>query len=244
MSIPVIAVSNESTVLTDAQVQAVIAPLQRQVTEDFRGYWDADCTLEFLPKGQPLPAGWWQIVVLDNPDTANALGYHELTSQGTPLGKIFAKLDIQVGSSWTVTISHELLEMLADPWINWMAQGSDGQIYALEVSDAVEADSLGYEIDGVLLSDFVTPAWFTPTEADRVDFKKRISKPLEIAPGGYISVLKLNGWTQIDAQGKFAQSSSDLWLSPDAMLQIQGIPKGSRRHRRTIPKSEWRKSTR
>jgi len=83
-----------------------------------------------------------------------------------------------------VTLSHELLEMLADPWINWCAQGSDGRIYALEVCDAVESDSLGYKIDGVLVSDFITPSWFEPTQADRIDFKKRVSRPMELAPGG------------------------------------------------------------
>ena len=70
--------------------------------------------------------------------------------------------------------------MLADPWINWCAQGSDGKIYALEVCDAVEADELGYEIDGVLVSDFITPSWFEPTRADRVDFKRRVRNPLQL----------------------------------------------------------------
>jgi len=116
------------------------------------------------------------------------LGYHELSSHGTPLGKVFAGLDMRLGTSWTVTLSHELLEMLADPWINWCAQSPDGKIYALEVCDAVESDESGYEIDGVLLSDFVTPAWFEPTEADRVDFKQRVSCTLELAPGGYMSI--------------------------------------------------------
>src|SRR6266852_3204806 len=169
MPLPVIAITNASTFLSDAQVEAVLPALQQQVSDDFKAYWEQDCTLSFLSKDQPLNAGWWQISVTDNPDQAVALGYHELTSQGTPLGKVFAKLDIQSGSSWTVTLSHELLEMLADPWINWCAMGSDSRIYALEVCDAVEADDLGYEINGVLVSDFITPAWYEPTCADRLD---------------------------------------------------------------------------
>ena len=59
--------------------------------------------------------------------------------------------------------------------------GSDSKIYALEVCDAVEADELGYQIDGVQVSDFITPAWFEPTCADRMDFKKHVSKELELA---------------------------------------------------------------
>ena len=115
--IPVIAVTNQSTVLTDDQVRAVLPALQKQVSIDFKAYWDVDATLEFLPAGEVLTAGWWQLIVLDDPDQAGALGYHELSSQGTPLGKIFARLDLQAGQSWTVTLSHELLEMLADPQI-------------------------------------------------------------------------------------------------------------------------------
>jgi hypothetical protein len=227
MTLPVIAATNASTCLTDMQVSAAIPSLQRQVTLDFRAYWDVDCQLRFLTRDEPLAEGWWQISVTDNPDQASALGYHELSSRGTPLGKVFAGLDLQSGGSWTVTLSHELLEMLADPWINWCAQGSDGKIYALEVCDAVEADGLGCEIDGILVSDFITPSWFEPTQADRVDFKQRITKPLELASGGYISVLGAAGqWTQITAQGE-----------PSA-----AIPLGSRRQRRNMGKAEWRKS--
>ena len=227
MTLPVIAITNASTCLSDAQVEATIPALQRQVSVDFRAYWDLDCQLIFLPKNAALPSGWWQISVVDNPEQAGALGYHELTSHGTPLGKVFAGLDIQSGGSWTVTLSHELLEMLADPWINWCAQGPDGKVYALEVCDAVEADELGYQIDGVLVSDFITPAWFEPTQADRVDFKERISKPLQLAAGGCISVLNIGGkWTQLAAQAQ----------TP--------IPAGSRRQRRDMAKPEWRRSLR
>lgn len=230
MAIPVIGITNQSTVLTDDQVKAVIPALQKQVTSDFRAYWDIDATLTFMEKGAALIAGWWQIVIVDDPDQAGALGYHELSTVGTPLGKVFARLDIQAGQSWTNTLSHELLEMLADPWINWCAEGIDGKIYALEVCDPVEADELGYEIDGVLVSDFMTPAWFEPTEADRVDFKQHISRPLELAPGGYISLLDDGGnWIQKQAQHAIG-------------ARLNTPPAGSRRSRRNIPKSSWKKS--
>jgi len=162
MPIPIIAVTNASTCLTDAQAEAVLPALQKQVSDDFKAYWELDCTLTFLAGGELLTRGWWQIVIVDNPDQAGALGYHEMSTTGTPLGKVFAKLYIESGSSWTATLSHELLEMLADPWINWCAVGKDSKIYALKVCGAVEDDRLGYEIDDVLVSDFITPAWFEP----------------------------------------------------------------------------------
>jgi hypothetical protein len=58
MVLPVIAVTNASTCLNDGQVEAVIPALQRQVSQDFRSYWDLDCSLTFLPKDQTLAAGW------------------------------------------------------------------------------------------------------------------------------------------------------------------------------------------
>ena len=70
MPIPIIAITNASTCLTDAQVEAVLPALQRQVSSDFRPYWDLDCSLTFLARGQALTAGWWQIVLLDHPDQA------------------------------------------------------------------------------------------------------------------------------------------------------------------------------
>ena len=229
MPIPVIAITNVSTCLSDAQVEAVLPALQKQVSDDFKAYWEQDCTLWFLSKDQSLTCGWWQIVITDNPDQAGALGYHEMTSQGTPLGKVFAKLDLQSGSSWTVTLSHELLEMLADPWINWCAMGRDSKIYALEVCDAVEDDELGYQIDGVQVSDFITPAWFEPTCSDRMDFKQRVSKELELARGGYVSIFDpTSGWTQIDSRGDSGPR----------------IVSGSRRQRRKLIRPAWRKSER
>jgi hypothetical protein len=119
--------------------------------------------------------------------------------------------------------------MLADPWINWCAFGDDSKIYALEICDAVEDDKLGYEIDGVLVSDFITPAWFEPTCADRIDFNKHLSKQLELARGGYISFFDpSSGWTQINAKGEGGPR----------------IPPGSRRQRRKLIRPAWRNSLR
>src|ERR1041385_900192 len=100
MPIPVIAITNASSCVSDMQVESVMPALQKQVSCDFKSYWGLDCTLTGLPEGQPLTQGWWQIVIADTPDQAGALGYHEMSSRGTPLGKVFAKFDIANGYSW------------------------------------------------------------------------------------------------------------------------------------------------
>ena len=224
MPLPVIAIANASTCLRDAQVEATLPALQKQVSTDFKGYWDLDCTLKFLPKNEPLAPGWWQIVVLDNPDQAGALGYHGLASAGSPVARVFANFDIRNGISWTVTLSHELLEMLADPWANWCAIGSDNRVYALEVCDPVQADRLGYEVDGTMVSNFITPAWYEPTCADRLDYRQCLTRELEVAAGGYASIFDpRHGWTQITAK----EGGRSLAYS-------------SRRQRRLVWQRHWR----
>jgi hypothetical protein len=113
-----VSVINASTVLTDSDVQAVVPALQTQVHRDFAPAWGVDADLTFVGSGATPPSGTWWLSILDNSDQAGALGYHDLTPDGLPLGKVFAGSDLQLGFKWTVTASHELLEMLGDPDID------------------------------------------------------------------------------------------------------------------------------
>lgn len=228
-----IGVINESTVVADSKIAIYTAAIQTQVKRDFARFWGYDADLTFYPKGQKLPPSIWQMIILDTSDQAGALGYHDYTSAGQPIGKVFAKSDIDNGSSLPVTISHEVLEMLGDPGINLTALYDDGKsqkLYAYENCDAVEADNLGYKINGILVSDFVTPAWFEPYPGMKYDFMGKVKHPFTLAPGGYISVLDLanpsQGWQQITAE------STERVYAMRAKV-------GSRRERRRTPRSQW-----
>jgi hypothetical protein len=176
------------------------------------------------------------LVLLDDSDQANALGYHDLTSEGLPLGKVFAASDLKAGTSWTVTASHELLEMLGDPNINLsvFAQNSNtaGILYAYEVCDACEDDSLGYQIDNVLLSDFVYPSWFESFRTEgstQFDRMNKISTPFQLLVNGYIGVFNVtsgSGWQQQTAEKRAAN-----------VLHRGSV--GTRRERRTVPHDQW-----
>jgi hypothetical protein len=231
-----ISVINESTVLTDADVTPVVAALQQQVTNDFRPAWGTDAELKMVAKGtQPVNGSWW-LVILDDSDQAGALGYHDLTPDGLPIGKVFAASDLKAGTSWTVTASHELLEMLGDPDINLtvFVQHADttGTLYAYEVCDACEDDSFGYAIDNILVSDFVFPAWFENFRArgsTQFDRMSQIQQPLELLKGGYIGIYKVNdgsGWQQQTTE------------KHPVNLRHRGSV-GSRRERRSIPRQQW-----
>src|SRR6266446_9564438 len=109
---------NESTVVPDEQLGEWCAALQLQVHRDFEPLWNTGATLALVARGgKPALDRPW-IVVLDDPDMAGALGYHETTATGLPIGKVFAKLTIQNREHVSVILSHELLELLADPHVN------------------------------------------------------------------------------------------------------------------------------
>jgi hypothetical protein len=231
-----ISVINESTVLSDAEVAPVVAALQKQVTNDFRPVWGTDAELTIVPKGAPPPNGSWWLVLLDDSDQANALGYHDLTTDGLPIGKVFAASDLKAGTSWSVTASHELLEMLGDPNINLtvFVQNSNaaGLLYAYEVCDACEDDSLGYNIDNILLSDFVYPSWFESFRSEgstQFDRMNKIQNPFQLLLGGYIGTFNVtsgSGWSQTTAEKR------------PTNLQNRGVV-GTRRERRNLPHDLW-----
>ncbi len=233
-----IAVINEYSKLTDAQVKEVVDALQIQVHQHFAPAWGIDADITFYPKKNP-PATSWQLVILDASDQAGALGYHDVTKHGLPLGKIFAGTDAKYGSLWSVTASHELLEMLGDPDINLTVfrenNNGTGTLYAYENCDACEDDSFGYKIGNVTVSDFVFPSWFEGFQPSgtQFDYCKKIKHPFELLKGGYIGVYDVSsgsGWTQHTAQ--------------DTTLKIQMRAKvGSRRERRRTPRGQWLHST-
>ncbi len=234
-----IAFRNESTVVTDEEAVRVVAALQIQVSRDFVAAWGLDAKLIWTTKHTPaaLPKGTWEIVILDNCDQADALGYHDITSQGLPIGKVFAKSDIDAGLQWSVTASHELLEMLADPDINLTVFREDvQQLWSYEVCDACESDELGYKIGDVLVSDFVFPSWFEgfwSPGSTQFDFQNKITEPFQLLSGGYIGYYDLkggNGWQQQFAQG----TKRTYKMRP---------PVGSRRERRRTPRKDWLRST-
>ena len=196
-------VKNISTVLTDAQVLNVLPAMRRQ-TYHVREWWRT--SLEDLIFGDPPVPEAWQIIVADDSDQAGALGYHDFTPGGRPISYVFAKTAMENGYAWTVTFSHEMVEMIADPWISALMQTGETQFHALELGDPVEADDFGYKITihdhpPVLVSDFVTPNWFVPgAPGPYYDHRGHCVKPLEVLEGGYAYIYD-NGWFAEDHLG-------------------------------------------
>ncbi len=190
------------TELSKDEVQRVVRAVNRQMQEDFRRYWhkEVHLRLEGWTGEQPDPElpldmrGDAVLYLWDDNDVENALGYHALNYQGVPYGFVFTQLADALGEPWSVTLSHEVLEMAMDAEANLLAQGphpdpAEGgrMVYHwYELCDAVQSDV--YEIDGVPVSNFLLPLYFTEGEEhqNHNDFLGTRVPSFGLAPGGYI----------------------------------------------------------
>lgn len=201
----IISIVNRSRTISDEELQGVIRAINRQIAEDFKPYWSFGATLRLEgkvgkdPETASLPdmRGEAVIYLWDKTDVEDALGYHSNNARGIPYGFVFTELSKKLGELWSVTLSHEALELLGDAQGNLLVQGPHPENPALEVfhwfemCDAVQAQT--YRIDGVEVANFLLPLYFTKDEQEggRNDFLGRLTKgkglkSFGVAAGGYI----------------------------------------------------------
>lgn len=186
---------NESTVIPDEEIEAIL-PALTTYTRHIRMWWGTMQPGIFFHK--PFTGEAWQIIIADDSDQAGALGYHNWTPGGRPVSFVFAKTDLDYGYNWHVTLTHELAEMLMDPYIARCEQTGNNRFHALELCDPVEADELAYPIAAggstLMASDFVTPLWFVPNAQGVFDHRKHCTKSLQILNGGYAYYWENGQW--------------------------------------------------
>jgi hypothetical protein len=145
-------------------------------------------------KGKKPRRGTWTLMFLDHQDSAKAkregwVGLHHL--EGDPFAKVFVKSVLDSREKVSVAASHELAEMLVDPGINLWCVGPKGLLYAYEVCDAVE--EVEFLVDGIPMCNFVYPSYFDMSrkrKSVQFDHKKKLSRPFQLLPKGYATVLK------------------------------------------------------
>ncbi len=193
--IPTITCINQATTSLGVDFTKLVATMQKFLDQCFVPVWGTPAHLE---RGKKTKAGNWAMLFIDDADAANALGYHDLTSDGFPLSKVFVRTTIDNGEKVSVTASHELAEMMVDPAINLCSTGPKNLLYAYETADPVEEQF--FSLDGVAMTDFVFPSWFEAfhkPKSTQFDFMKKVDRPFKILAGGYMPVFKNGKWTQI-----------------------------------------------
>ena len=160
---------NDSTIISDTDFQSYVIALQHQVTYDFGPIWGVQTNLTTKSNSSA-----WIVTIYNGPvyyQGSQVGGFHDYDHLP------YAEVDAHGGS---VTISHELLEMLADPYLTRCPSGPNGSALE-EVVDPVA--SLYYiGTNGVAVEDFVRPSWFDVNAKGPYDFNSVIKGQYTIAP--------------------------------------------------------------
>jgi len=191
--------------ISDEELQVAIRAINRQIAHDFEPYWSVGAALRLEGRSTETPdkmklqdmRGDSVLYLWDQVDVDEALGYHDANNRGIPFGFVFTELSRKLGENWTVTLSHEALELIADPEVNLLVSGphpadpKKSVFHWYEMCDAVQAET--YKVDGVEVSNFLLPLYFTGEDEfdGRNDFlgrryKKKALRSFGINPGGYI----------------------------------------------------------
>jgi hypothetical protein len=209
--------------------------LNAQVTQDLPSQWSGiSANVSWAPSLSSVPQGSWPVFLVRELPPGEG-GFH-LDKHNQPYAKVIASPDDQ---TWTIDASHEIVEMLVDPYGNRMhssqaiAISGDGVKdaegvfnYLVEACDPCEANNFAYDITGIEVSDFITPHFYdaTVTPGTLYSFRGNVTRPRELLKGGYISYIQADGnWNQI------------LWVNPGPpQYNNPGIADGARSMRLAI----------
>jgi hypothetical protein len=223
MSLIQVGLVDKTKAIDPELMQAVAAALTIQVTRDLPQFWNVQATVTYEPNASKIPAGVWPVFLVKTLPPGEG-GFH-LDQHNQPYSKVIAS---PTSDEWTIDASHETLEMLVDPNGNRLQPSTSIQIengkivdgtgqfaYLVEACDPCEADNFAYPIQGVAVSDFLTPHFYDPvvTPGTRYSFTGAIKAPRQILPGGYISWVN----QQTDEMQQL------LWVDPTKAPQIVNL---------------------
>jgi hypothetical protein len=182
-----IALVSESNQVKQDELAVVASALQLQILRDFGPAWGITATVDAFARLGHVPPTYYPMIVRDDIGI-DAAGIH-LDRDLTPFALI------EASNRWSLTASHEALEMLGDKFGNELrvaasVKPDQGEVeYLVEVCDPSEAVPFSYRINGVVVSDFYLPSFFDPVTNPRAtySFTGAITRPLEVLPGGYLS---------------------------------------------------------
>lgn len=182
-------VTNTSTLVGNDDVARWVYAVQRQIHEDLRPFWGVDGNFHFLDGFAAAP-GIYRMILKDLPDNPADLGFH-LDQDGTPEARIFVQPTLNIGWQVSKVMSHEGCEMFVNPLTTRLAPDN---INLAEACDPVQATDYT-DKDGIVLSNFVTAAYFKFNSDSRYDFMELLTSPVDtLLEGGYQLARQGNGY--------------------------------------------------
>jgi hypothetical protein len=194
-AVPTIALISHSSIVSQTDLNDYVPHYQAYVDELLSHAYPIEAKI-LAPANGRKPAHAWPIYFADKLSEPEAAGYHTDSHQ-QPTSYIDAHQEP------LFTGSHELAEMLRDPAGNSLYAapspdpsdaGKEVQILD-ELCDPCEDPSLGVEVDGVTLSDFILSGFGNGTAAP-YDAAQKLTKAREVAINGYISWIDDHVWKQ------------------------------------------------
>jgi hypothetical protein len=202
-------VSLTRDVSTKSFLQAAAA-VQKQITRDFFPLWGLPATVDVFEDLESVPSDYHPVVLFgDSEELMGQLEFAIGTEYAEDLIDDFERgrmsglhlnaftrqpfALVEASDTWSVTLSHEVLEMITDPFGNRLIAAAhpvnrrERVKYLLEVCDPCQA--VWYPVNGVPVADFYTPRYFDPVgvEQGRYSFTGALEAPLHILEGGYLS---------------------------------------------------------
>jgi hypothetical protein len=155
-----------------------------------------------IPRGAPVPTlvPWvWPLYLRASTDQFGSLGYHMVDGQGRPFGQVGVEDSLAQDHPWTVCLSHELAELVVDPYNNRIAMATwqnPTPGWLVEVADPVANLTYGWGDRGhwYKVTDWTYPAEFTPDARFPFDKLHRLTAPFSTTTG---SPLEQFGVTQV-----------------------------------------------
>jgi hypothetical protein len=160
-----VAIVSQSDKIQPNELAQVSAAIQKQVSRDVAPAWNIDATVDSFQSLDDVPLGYWSVVIMDRiPYPAQGIHLNEKNGQPFAL--------VAYSDEWSLTTSHETIEMLVDPSGNRTVAANSpkpkqGRVLVLvETCDPREASQFGYTVNGILVSDFTRRAssirWLRP----------------------------------------------------------------------------------
>lgn len=172
-----------------------------QLARDFGPIWNVTASCRVQTPDHPLQDWEWPHYMHDEPtktDPNGALAYHDRMPDGRPVSNTFRGLTKRYGDAPSQSAGHENLEMIIDEMLNEGCQDENGTWWAKEVCDPCE--QIGYEIECVMMTDFVRPEWFARSKLGEpsYNFLGTIDQPFGVLDGGYAQKFDpQSGWQQV-----------------------------------------------
>lgn len=185
------------------QLRKIVAAINKQLALHFAPYWAIEAQATVFSSTTLIPSGYFPVTIEYDIDE-DLGGFHGVDDDGIPFGKV------RYSSKVSYVLSHEILEMVHNPYLKkfrkttGFKENEDDPLYVEEVADAT--DGKGYLIDGIEVSNFITPDWFNRVHVENIkyDFLGLLKRPRELYEGGYISWLSVQGeyWQAVKTKGK------------------------------------------